>query len=105
MWNKVYEKSKEFTKVDKEMDKRLQSLANHTWDIIGGDILNNLTECGEDALMKRSDVIEVVCDADYMLMHGDDHDAYSYFLFLSEKHRNHRNKVMKEAFPFKHYGW
>lgn len=105
MWKQVYEKSKLITKKDKEMDKRLQALANHTWDMIGGDVLTCLSDCGEYPLMKQADVIDVVCDADHMLLHGDDLDAYSYFLFLSEKHPNHRKKVMKEAFPYKQYGW
>lgn len=92
--------SKTFTAIDPEMDKRVMQMANSTWDCIGGDVL----EANEGKDMPRSHVIECVSDADYMYTNGCDHEAYAYFLFLNETHPKHKEKVMKEAFPFKKYG-
>jgi len=104
-WKEMHERSKQFTAKNKELDSRLKSLAQHTWNVIGGDVLQCRQECGEGGDMKRSEVIETVCDADYMFMHGDDHEAYAYFIYLRDNHLKYRDKIMKEAFPYKTYGW
>lgn len=104
-YNEVYEKAKTFTGKDKEMDDRLIGIAKTTWDIIGGDILQSIEEYGDKPEMPRSHVIEVVRDADYMLMHGGDPEAYAYYLYLRDHHEKHLDKVMKEAFTFKRYGF
>lgn len=94
-----------FISKDKELDARLMEIAKTTWDIIGGDILQSMEECGESSDMPRSHVIEVVCDADHMLTYGGDPEAYAYYLYLRDNHSKHLDKVMKEAFPYKSYGW
>jgi hypothetical protein len=104
-YKEVYEKAKAFTGKDKELDKRVMSMANQTWDMIGGDILQSIEEYGDKPEMPRSHVIEVVRDADYMLMHGGDPEAYAYYLYLRDNHEKHLDKVMKEAFTFKRYGF
>lgn len=104
-YKEVHEFAKTFTGKDKEMDSRLIGIAKDTWDTIGGDILQSMEEMGEKASMPRSHVIEVVCDADYMFSHGRDPEAYAYYLYLRDKQPSHLNKVMKEAFPYKTYGW
>lgn len=111
-WNKptmsyedMWEKSKTFTGKDKDMDERVKSMADQTWGIIGGDILQSIEEYGDKPEMPRSHVIEVVRDADYMLMHGGDPEAYAYYLYLRDHHEKHLDKVMKAAFPFKTYGF
>lgn len=85
-----------------EMQKRIVIMANKTWNAIGGDILTSLEEAGEDAVMDRATVIEVVCDADYMQMYGQDKQAYEFWKSLPFKDQE---KVVAEAFPFKTYGW
>jgi hypothetical protein len=105
-YQEVFERAKQFTGLDKEMDKRLMHLADRTWSIIGGDVLQCQEGCGEKAEMKRSHVIEVVCDADYMLMHGGDAEAYAYYVYLRDSgQRKHINKLMREAFPYNTYGY
>ncbi len=104
-WKELQSKANSFTSTSEEMDERLARLANDTWDIIGGDVLNACEDCGQKAIMSRNNVIEVVCDADHMQTNGNDPDAYAYYLYLRDKNPKHRNKVMKEAFPFARYGW
>lgn len=47
--------------------QNLSQALRRTWDVIGGDIL----ACGECDAMPRSEVIEVVLDANYLEMYGD----------------------------------
>jgi hypothetical protein len=106
-WEQVHKRAKEFTGKDEKMDKRLMQAACRTWDVIGGDCLvNNMGEPDESMTLPRSHVIEIVGDADYMLMYGDDNEAYAYFIYLRESNQSkHRDKIMKQAFPCKRYGW
>ena len=104
-YKEAHEKAKAFTDKDFDLDKRLMEIAKETWDMIGGDILRSMEECGEEPIMPRSHVIEVVCDADHMLTYGGDPEAYAYFLYLWDNHPKHVDKVMKEAFTFTRYGW
>jgi hypothetical protein len=99
----VYARAEQFTGISEEMDKRLSHIAQRTWDYIGYDVISACMDDGRNT-MKRSDVIEVVCDAGYMHMYGNDDEAYAYYLYLLEKNEKHLAKVMKEAFPFKYYG-
>lgn len=73
--------------------------------MIGGDILRSMEECGEEPIMSRSHVIEVVCDADHMLTYGGDPEAYAYYIYLRDNHEKHLDKVMRNAFEFPRYGW
>jgi hypothetical protein len=105
-WNQLHERAKQFTGISEEMDKRLMRLANVTWDTIGGDILvDDEGHPAYDKSVPRKEVIEIVCDADYMWMHGGDEEAYAYFLYLRDNNLKHRDKVMKLAFPCSKYGW
>ena len=99
----VYERAKQFYGTSEEMDKRLARIAQRTWDYIGYDIISACMDEGRNT-MKRSDVIEVVCDAGYMHTHGNDDEAYAYYLYLQNKDQKHLKKVMTDAFPFKNYG-
>lgn len=69
-------KSKEITAKDPEMDKRIIPMAQRTWETIAGDIFDAMG----GGKMKQLDVIEAVCDADYMFTYGRDPEAYAYFL-------------------------
>jgi len=86
----------------KKMVERIQRMANITWNVIGGDILTIMEEIGEGNVMSRDAVIEAVSDADYMLTHGQDKEAYEVWNKLE---RNEQEKILKGAFRFKRYGW
>jgi hypothetical protein len=90
-------------KIPKEMEQRIIIMANRTWQVIGGDILTILEQEGEQPVMPRADVIETVCDADYMLTHGGDKEAYKFWDGL--KTYEEKKKVVGKAFLFKSYGW
>jgi len=90
-------------KIPKEMEKRIIRMASTTWDVIGGDVLHSLQEAGEPPEMPRADVIETVCDADYMLTHGGDKEAYKFWDGL--KTYEEKKRVVGKAFLFKSYGW
>lgn len=100
-FKEVVARAKKFTEVSEEMDKRLQRIASQTWDIIGGDIL----VCVGKSSIPRADVIECICDADYMWIHNNDHEAYAYYIYLRDNHEKHLAKVMKAAFTFSRYGY
>lgn len=85
-----------------EMKKRITIMASKTWNAIGGDILRSLEEMGEDAVMPKDHVIEVVCDADHMKMYGQDKEAYEFWKSLSF---DEKEKAVAEAFPHETYGW
>jgi len=70
-----------------------------TWDVIGPEILQ-LTE--QDSISK-DDVIEAVCDADYVVTHGG---------LTLEEWREFQSQddlvkipVLLDAFPCEEYGW
>lgn len=86
-----------------EMKDRIERMAYRTWEVIGGDVLTVLEECGESPVMPRDHVIEAVCDAGYMKTYGDDAEAYEAWSELS----NYKAKMeaVKGAFPYKTYGW
>jgi hypothetical protein len=104
----VQERAKKFTGVSKEMDDRLAVLANSTWDYIGSDMLQCVQESTGKSSMKRSEVIEVVCDADYMLTNGrgeKDQETYAYYIYLRDNNPKYLDKLMKKSFPYRTYGW
>ena len=88
--------------MEKEMVERIQRMAITTWDIIGGDMLTVMEEMGEGDVMSQDAVIECVADADYMLTHGRDKEAYEAWKKLKWKEQD---KILKDAFPYKRYGW
>ena len=88
--------------MEKEMVERIHRMANITWDTIGGDILTVMEEMGEGNTMSRDAVIEAVSDADYMMTHGRDEEAYKTWNKLEWKEKE---KVLKGAFQYKQYGW
>ena len=86
-----------------EMKKRITIMASKTWNAIGGDILRSLEEAGGDAVMTRGEVVEVVCDSEYLKMYGQDKEAYEFWWNLPTFEE--KENVIKEAFPFQTYGW
>lgn len=90
-------------RIPKQMQERIIRMANKTWDMIASDCLRGIEEEGKDPIMPRSHVVEVVCDADYMLSYGEDKEAYTYW----DKLPTYEDKirVVKKAFPFKKYGY
>jgi hypothetical protein len=90
-------------KIPKEMEQRIIRMASITWDQIGGDVLTSLEQEGKYPVLPREHVIETVCDADYMLTHGGDKEAYKFWDGL--KTYEEKKKVVGKAFLFKSYGW
>lgn len=86
-----------------EMQKRIQIMMGRTWDIIGSDVLEacEIAETSGGSI-RRSEVIEMVCDAGRMKMYGNDDVAYDIFNQLSS---GARNAISKIAFPYKTYGY
>lgn len=84
------------------MIKRIHKMALITWDIISGDTLTALEEVEGKNTMTRDEVIEVVADADYMMFHGQDKEAYEAWKVLTFEEQD---KILKGAFTFKRYGW
>ena len=100
-FKEVLAKAKTFKAISEELDKRLGSLANGTWQVIGDDIL----DCVGKSSISRKDVIECVCDADWMHIHGNDDEAYTYYIYLRDNNEKHLAKVMKAAFQYGRYGY
>jgi hypothetical protein len=88
--------------VPKEMQERIKRAMHNTWDAIGGDALTMVQECNGRDYMTKAEVIEMVCDAGYMDMYGEDKEAYKVFDQLSY---DDMKKLGKEAFTYKRYGW
>lgn len=85
-----------------KMHKRIKKMALRTWDVIGGDMLTLLEEQGAEPVMPKVDVVEVVCDASYMMYHGGDKEAYE---FWNQLPRAKKMELVSEAFTFPSYGW
>jgi hypothetical protein len=81
-----------------EMKKRIHAMANHAWQAIGGDVLE--ANSGKD--MPQKDVVEVVCDADHMKMHGGDPEAYTEWKKL---YYAKQTEIISEAFTCARYGY
>ena len=86
-----------------EMNKRIEIMALKTWDAIGGDCLKVAEEMGKVPVMTQEEVIEIVCDASYMKMYGDDAEAYDHWNSLPTYEE--KIEAVKPAFSFAKYGW
>jgi len=84
------------------MKQRIVRALNRTWDVIGSDCLDSFEE--KNPTMPRAHVAEVVCDAGHMRMYGGDEEAVKIFEKLKYG-GDAWNKLIKEAFPYKSYGW
>ncbi len=85
------------------MKKRIERMAYRTWEVISGDIFTVMEEQGMKAVLDRATVIECVCDADYMLTHGGDEEAYKEWSKLPTY--DAKMEEIKGAFPHLKYGW
>ena len=88
--------------LSEDMQKRIKFMALRTWDVIGGDVLTVMEEQGEGDVMSRAEVVECVCDADYMKTHGGDKEAYDAWNTIPF---DKQTEIISEAFPHKRYGW
>lgn len=90
--------------LDKEMIERIQRMALRTWDTIAYDLFEGIkaAEGIEYPTMRRNEVVEVVCDASYMLTHGGDKEAYEAW----DKLPSYKQKtdIVKEVFTSTRYG-
>lgn len=90
------------TKIKPDMESRIISAMSNTWQVIGSDCFQAQIDCGEESRdMKRAEVMEVVADANYMEMYGNDKEAVSEFRKLDYKDQN---VILKKAFPYTRYG-
>lgn len=89
--------------MDAAMKERIERMAYKTWDVIGGDILTCLGEQGLPEVMPKDDVIESVCDAGYMKIHGGDEEAYEVWNKLPSY--DDKMNAVRGAFIYRRYGW
>jgi hypothetical protein len=90
---------------------RFKRACLRTWQTIGQDMINSLWANAGLSEMPRSDVIELVLDADHMRMYGEQFTKdwipfYGLRLepWISEHyHWPSFNRLMREVFPFEHY--
>jgi hypothetical protein len=85
------------------MKQRMEQMALRTWEAIGADTLTCLEEGGYKAIMKKENVIEMICDSGYMKMYGQDKEAYEHWNKLPDWKA--KMNAVKDAFPFETYGW
>lgn len=89
-----------------EQEIRLGRAAKAVWNYIGADTLRALEECGKKPVMSRSNVIELVVDADRLQEHlnrnAKDHDLLP---FLKTADYKEIVKALKPFFPYARYGW
>jgi len=86
--------------VPEDMKTRIKRMLNSVWQYIGSDIMQTIQECEGKDFIKRSDVIELVMDADRPVNFGGDKEAVLVFNSLSI---TDQKKIAKEAFPYKTY--
>lgn len=94
--------AKKRVKIPPEMQKRIEDMAYTTWQAIGGDILDALGGEKNHPRIRRSEVVEIVCDADHMKTYGEDEEAYK---FWSELPWGQRSSCIRKAFPCQWYGY
>jgi hypothetical protein len=83
------------------MKKRIEIMADKTWDVIASDVLGCFDE--DDPKMTREEVVEVVSDADYMKMYGGDKEAYEHWKSIESYEE--KLALIRNAFPFSTYGF
>ena len=89
--------------MDEKMKERIMRMANRTWDAIGGDVLvDDNGNPDESMSLPKDHVIEIVMDADHMMYHGGDEEAYKVYEKLSYEDKM---TIMNEAFTYEYYGW
>lgn len=95
-----------FPNISEEMDKRACRAMNVTWQVIGCDLLvDDYGRPDNKKTIRRSEVAEVVQDANYMETYGGDFEAANYTIWVSRYHPTYHKKLIKMAFPFERYGW
>lgn len=59
------------------MAEQISRMARRTWEVIASDLSSAMSEAGEGLTLSLA--VEAVGDADYMLTHGKDKEAYAAF--------------------------
>ena len=82
----------------KDLQERICTAANFTWQAIGDDIL----KIDEVHSLPKEEVIGVVIDCDYLERYGNDKKAVAVFrkLFSEEQYA-----ILQKAFRCEHYGF
>ena len=79
-----------------DFQKRISSIANLTWQAIGGDVLHT----ADADSIPRDEVVE--CVMEHLDQYGDDPDAVAEFKKLSFEEKQ---AILLKAFPLDRYGW
>ena len=90
-------KSAQARDIPEDWKNRIRLMARATWDAIGCDSL----ACSGKRTMRRTEVIEIVQDANFMAMYGMDEEAYAYWRKLPPDVQDY---VVGLAFPVGWYG-
>jgi len=85
---------------EKTIEERIHRMALRTWNIIANDVFRCMEEAGEKTELPKGQVVETVCDADYMLTNGGDEEAYREWQKMSYEEKT---KVVADAFPYQTY--
>jgi hypothetical protein len=96
-----------FIKADtKKMDARAITAMQRTWDYVAEDcFVNDQGEFDESIKYRRSEVLELVLDADRMTsMPEADVEAARYAVWVHRYHPAHWSRLSKQAFPYSWYG-
>ena len=81
--------------IDKGMLNRIKIMANRTWEYVAADWLEL---CGGSC--SKTEVMEVVMDADRMLNHGEDKEAYEFYNKLDYRIQE---RIIKSVFKYSRY--
>ncbi len=81
-----------------KMLDRIKNMAQRTWNAIGPDVLNSY-----EPMLTRDQVVEIVADADHMLIYGNDKEAFDFW--KSIKTREKRREILNKAFDNDYYSY
>jgi len=79
-----------------EMENRIATMAQLTWDTVVFDIFDGLNEVGDVSQLTPEEVVSYLIEKDDMLVYGEDEDAYEYLQALSPEYSR---ALLIKAFP------
>jgi hypothetical protein len=79
------------------MEERIIRMAVQTWETIGPDIFQLMRDQNMSPCLTRAEILEAIADADYMLTHGGDKEAYEYWDKLPSYEE--QLKILEPAMP------
>jgi len=82
--------------LDESMRKRIRDMAWSTWEVIAEDAYDVQRENTGDWRMTVDEIVDSVTDADMMLIHGGDREAYT--AWYQQKTHKERVELIKAVF-------